>query len=160
MGRTTAEDPLMVYTFVIEIEGFKRFGFSKCSRLAAETAKTEYREGGDNATAKKIPGLTTFPDITLERGQTINTPNAGGTDVLDWYQLVFDVAAKKPISSGNFRREIDIVQFDKEGNEAYRWRLTNAWPTQIQPNGDLDAMSSDVSIETMTICYEGFRLVT
>jgi phage tail-like protein len=157
-GRTDAEDPLKVFRFHIEIEGFSRFGFQKVGGLEAQTDVTEYREGGQNATVQKSPGLTKFPDLTFERGQVLAS-GAGGEDILAWYSQVFDVSAKVAKSVGSFRRDIDIVQFNKEGNEVRRWRVVEAWPSQFKAMGDADAESSDNSIESMTVTHEGFFLV-
>ncbi len=157
-GRTDQEDPLKTFRFHIEIENFSRFGFAKCSKLQAQTDVVEYREGGDNTTPKKSPGLTKFPNITLSRGQIL-AAGAGDADIMDWYQQVFDVSAKKPGSTGKFRRDIDIVQFDKEGTEVARWRVDQCWPAEHAPFGDLDAMASENSIEEMVLAHEGYRKV-
>ena len=156
-GRTDQEDPLKVFRFFIEIENFARFGFKSCSGLEAQTDVTEYREGGNNATVSKSPGLTKFTDLTLERGQILAS-GMGGDDVIEWAKQVFDVGSKTGASSGTFRRDIDIVQYDKEGEEVRRWRVTECWPAQFKATGDLDGQSSDNSIEKMVITHEGFRL--
>lgn len=157
-GRTDQEDPLKVFRFHVEIDGFARFGFQKVSGLQAQTEKVEYREGGSNTTVQKSPGLTKYPDITLERGQIL-AAGAGDNDILTWYRQVFDVSAKKANSSAAFRRDIDLVQFDKEGTEVKRWRVYEAWPSDFTPMGDLDGQSSNDSIEKMVIAHEGFDLV-
>lgn len=156
-GRTDQEDPLKVFRFQIEIENFARFGFKSCSGLEAQTDVTEYREGGANTTVQKSPGLTKFPDLTLERGQILAS-GSGDLDIVTWYKAVFDVSAKRPKSSKVFRRDIDIVQFDKEGEEVKRWRVVEAWPSQFKAMGDLDGQSSDNSLERMVITHEGFYL--
>jgi phage tail-like protein len=55
---------------------------------------------------------------------------------------------------------VDIVQLDREGNEALRWRVLNCWPSEAKMASDLDALQSDNSVETMTLANEGFRLVS
>lgn len=158
-GRTDQEDPLKVFRFHIEVEGFARLGFQKATGLQAQTDITEYREGGNNATVQKSPGLTKFPDLTFERGQIL-AAGFGEDDIVSWYKQVFDAGAKKPKSATAFRRDIDIVQFNKEGEEVRRWRVFEAWPSQFKATGDLDAESSDNSIENMIITHEGFKLIT
>jgi len=155
-SRTDAEDPLKVWRFQVEIEGFGRLGFSKISGLEGQTDVVEYREGGQNATVQKSPGLTKWPDLTLERGQVLGV---GVDDFLLWYTQVHDASAKKPKSSKVFRRDIDIVQFDKEGAEVRRWRVTEAWPSQWKPISDLDGSASDNSFESLTIVHEGCYLL-
>lgn len=157
-NRTSQEDPLGNFLFVVEIDGFSRFGFTKCSELEAKTEVIEYREGGDNTTPRKSPGQTKFSDITLSRGQILKA-GAASEDIMTWYQQVFDISAKKPGAKADFRRTIEIVQFTREGVEAARWRVKEAWPLNFKPFGALDASASDNSITEMVICHEGFSPV-
>jgi len=158
-NRTDAEDPMKVFRYHVEIAQFARFGFSKVAGLAAQTDIVEYREGGQNSTVQKSPGITKFPNVTLERGQ-IFAAGFGDRDVLNWYLQVFNVSTKKAQSPRAFRRNVDVVQFDKEAVERYRWRLVQCWPSEVKPLADLDAMQSNNSIESCTLAHEGFRLVT
>ena len=157
-GRTDQEDPLKVFRYTIEIENFARFGFSSCTGLEGQTDVTEYREGGNNATVQKSPGLTKFPDLTLERGQIL-AAGSGDEDVAAWYKQTFDVGAKTAASEPDFRRDVDIVQYNKEGDEVKRWRVYEAWPSQFKAFSDLNGTSSDNSVERMVITHEGFELV-
>jgi phage tail-like protein len=159
-NRTDDEDPMKVFRYQIEIENFSRFGFSKMTGLKATTAKTNYREGGKNTTPTKSPGLTDFADITFSRGQILQA-GLGDPDILNWYTQVFNISAKKGGSSKTFRRQLDVVQFDKEGTERKRWRVVEAWPSEHNPVGEgFDAASSDNVIETMVVTHEGYRLVS
>lgn len=158
-NRTDAEDPLKTFRYHVEIQQFARFGFSKCTGLSAQTAVVAYREGGQNTTEQKSPGLTTFGNVTLERGQ-IFASGFGDKDILNWYLRVFNISAKTANSPKDFRRQVDIVQFDKEAVERYRWRLVQCWPTDVKPLGDLEALSNNNSIEQCVLTHEGFRLVT
>jgi phage tail-like protein len=158
-GRTDQEDPLKAFRYHIEIENFARFGFSKVSGLNGKTDVVKYREGGQNSTPQKSPGLTEFGDLTFERG-VILAAGAGDRDIMNWYNQVFDVSAKTAASTGKFRRDIDIVLFNKEGDEAGRWRVLECWPSEHSPTGDLDAMSSNNVIEKMTITHEGVRRIS
>lgn len=158
-NRTDQEDPLKTFRYTVEIESFARFGFAKCSKLAAKTDVVEYRVGGSNTTVLKSPGLTKFDNITLERGQVL-AAGEGSDDCLLWYNQVFDAATKTPASSAAFRRTIDIVQFSKSGDEARRWRVKEAWPTGHSPVSDFDALTSANSIEVLEIVHEGYTLVS
>lgn len=158
-NRSDSEDPLKTFRFQVEIMQFARFGFQKCTGISATTDVVEYREGGQNATVQKSPGLTKFGNITLERGQ-IFAAGFGDKDVLSWYLQVFNVSAKTAASPKAFRRIVDVVQFDKEATERYRWRLVQCWPMEVKPLGDLDAMASTNSIEQMILAHEGWRLIT
>jgi phage tail-like protein len=158
-GRTAQEDPLKVFAYLVEFDGFTRFGFSACTTPGVKTTIVLYREGGHNTTALKSPGLTEIGDIQLKRGQIL-AAGYGSADILQWSTQVFDVSQKGPRAAKDFRRTVDIVQLDREGNEALRWRVLNCWPSEAKMASDLDALQSDNSVETMTLANEGFRLVS
>jgi phage tail-like protein len=157
MARTSVEDPLKVFRFIVEIDGMARAGFMEASGLERTTEVAEYREGGDNETMKKSAGLSAFSDITLRRGQILDE---GQNDFYNWAQEVHNVSSL----GGNvrdYRRDIDIVQFERGGVEVKRWRVFECWPNRFKPFGDLNATStSDNSIEELSLVNEGFELVT
>ncbi len=154
MARTSNEDPIKVFRFTVEMGG-ARVGFMECSGLEATTEVTEYREGGDNTTTKKSAGLTKLGDITLKRGQILDE---GRSDLRDWAEQVHDVQSKNG-TSADYRRDIEIVQYDRAGEEACRWRVVECWPSRYKPFGDQNATSSDNSIEELVLVNEGFYLV-
>lgn len=156
-NRTSQEDPITNFRFHIEIENFARFGFLKASGLEAKTEMIKYREGGQNTTARKSPGQTEFSDVTLSRG-VILAAGQGDKDVMLWYSQVFRISSKIG-QSATFRRDVDVVEIDREGKEARRWKLHEAWPSTVKPSPDKDALGSDSLLEEMTLCHEGFELV-
>jgi len=154
MSRTSVEDPLKVFRFVVEINGMAKAGFMECSGLERTSDVTEYREGGDNSTPRKSPGLSKFSDITLKRGQVMDE---GQNDLYNWSQEVFDVESLG-VDVRDFRRDVDIVVFERGGLEAIRWRVHNAFPSRFK-TPDMNATSSDDAIEEMVLTYEGFQKV-
>lgn len=154
-ARASTNDPIKVFRFRVEIDGMIRAGFSECSGLSRTTAVAEYREGGMNDTVQKSAGLTTFGDLTLKRGQILGGDLGGEDDFKDWCQQVFDVSVSG--NAANYRRTFDVVQFNSLNQEVRRWTIFNAWPTGYKATGDLNASSSDNSIEELTIAYEGFN---
>lgn len=146
------------FKFVLEIDGFTAtaadgaVGFQKCSELSAETAKVEYYEGGAEI-PDKSPGRTSFTDVTLERGASSNL------DLFNWYKQVIDAAANKGLVDAEYKRGVDIVQLDRDGDELRRWRLTNAWPVKYVA-GDWDNETDENLIETLTLTFDYFDLST
>ena len=63
-------DPYAQYNFLVEIDGITRAGFTEVGGLDTEQDIIEYREGGDTATKRKLPGLRKYSNITLKRGFT------------------------------------------------------------------------------------------
>lgn len=154
MARTSVEDPLKVFRFVVEMGG-SRVGFMECNGLERNTEVAEYREGGDNETPKKSAGLTKHNDITLRRGQILD---AGQNDLYTWAQEVFSVTSQGG-EAVDYRRDIDIVQFERGGTAAARWRVYECWPNKFKPFSDLNATSNDNSIEELVLVNEGWEKV-
>ena len=46
--------------------------------------------------------------------------------------------------------------YDYAGGETSRWNILNAWPSKVTING-LQAGSSDVLVEEMTLAHEGLE---
>jgi len=155
MARAVNEDPLKVYRFAVEESGFKRAGFQKVAGLEATTEVAEYREGGDNETLKKSGGLTSYGNITLSRGQIIGGSEGGDDDLYDWMKDVRDVTTRG--QAANYRRDLDIVQYDATYEEVRRWSVYECWPVRFKPFSDLDAQANDNSIEELELAHEGFE---
>ena len=132
-------DPYRNFSFLVEIDGITQAGFSDCSGFGASTDPIEYREGGDNKTPRKLPGLTKYPNITLKWGLT------DSRELYDWYRDV--VNGKIARKSGS------IILLDLEGNEKVRWNFFEAWPTKWD-GPDFTAKGNDVSIETLELAHE------
>lgn len=63
-------DPYAGFNFLVEIDGITRAAFSECSGLSTDTDPIEYRDGSEDITVRKIPGLKKFANISLKRGMT------------------------------------------------------------------------------------------
>lgn len=136
--------------FEVEIDGFVRAGFTKVSGLKESTESIDYREGGDNESPDKLPGQTTFDDITLERGMSTDS------DFINWRKLIFNVdEGEGNQGDDNFRKTVVIYLKNKAGQRVKKWTVQRAWPKE---NGDpdLDATGNDVAIETMVLAHRGF----
>lgn len=144
-------DPYRNFQFEVEIAGLLRAGFQKVSGMKRTTDVTEYREGGDNATPRKLVGQTKYDNITLERGMS------NDDDFNTWSKEIFKldgVGGANPPAVG-FRRRVVIYLKDKDGARVKKWVVKRAWPCE-KSEGDLDASSSDVMIQTLILCHEGY----
>ncbi|MGB9180928.1 MAG: phage tail protein [Pyrinomonadaceae bacterium] len=135
-------DPYRNFSFLVEIDGITQAGFSDCSGFGANTDPIEYREGGENKTPRKLPGLTKYPNITLKWGLT------DSRELYDWYRDVVNGKIK--------RRNGSIILLDLEGKEKVRWNFFNAWPTKWD-GPDFTAKGNDVSVETLELVHEGIE---
>ena len=134
-------DPFRNFNFLVEIDGIAQASFSECSGLEATTESIETREGGDNTTVRKLPGKTTYSDITLKWGLTAST------ELWAWRQRVIDGSVD--------RKNGSIVVYDLANkNEVARWNFVRAWPMKWD-GPTFDAKGKDIAVETLVLAHEG-----
>jgi phage tail-like protein len=136
-----ANDPLASFNFKVEIQGITIAGFSECTGLNSESNVIDYREGTDDMTARRLPGLNKYSNVTLKRGLT--------TDA----QVLYDL--RKLVVDGTIdRRNVSIILYDEAKTEKLRWNLVAAWISKfVAP--DLKANASEVAIQTIEFTHEG-----
>lgn len=133
-------DPYRSFNFYIELDGITQAGFQECSGLSATVTPTEYREGNEAPTVRKLPTMTTYSNITLKWGLT------DSTELFDWFAEI----SKGVIT----RKNGSIVLIDIDGTtEKARWNFYQAWPTQWDA-ASLNATANEVAIETLQIAHE------
>jgi phage tail-like protein len=133
-------DPFGNFNFLVEIDGLSSAAFQECSGLESSIDVIEYREGGENTTLRKLPGMTKYTNIQLKRGVT------DSTELYDWHRQ----AVRGQIE----RKNGSIVLLDRRGEEVARWNFVRAWPAKW--NGpDLNAEGNDTAIEMLELAHEG-----
>jgi len=137
------------FKYIVEIDSVASSAFQKCSELSAEVAKVEYFEGG-SLIPNKSPGRLTFADVTLERGATVDE------DLFKWFQDVAMLASGLGLVDPSYKRNLDIVQQDRDGTTLRRWTLSGAWPTKFVA-GEWDNESDENVIESVTLTYDYFE---
>lgn len=138
------------FAFQVEIDGVAYAGFSTCSELSVEVANVQYWEGG-RLIPHKSPGRLTFADLTLERGATKDR------DLYTWLNDVVQVAAGIGLPDNLYKRNLDIVQQDRDGSTMRRWSLFGAWPVKLVA-GAWDASSDEALIESVTLTFDYWEL--
>lgn len=139
------------FSFRAEIDGFDDSAFQKCSELSAEIAKIEQWQGGA-LVPEKEPGRVTFTDVTLERGA------CDDENLWNWFQEVANVATNSGLITPKYKRNVDIVQLERDESEKYRWRLYEAWPTKFVA-GDWDNGADENVITSVTLTYKRFERI-
>ncbi len=144
------------FKFVVEIDGFGSAGFQKSSEVSMEAAVIEYFEGGA-LIANKSPGRITVPNVTLERGATSDD------DMYNWFLDVADAAALAALTPGagqgaglidpRFKRDVDLIQLDRDGSALKTWRLFSAWPAKFTA-GSWDNEADEKVIEMLELAYD------
>ncbi len=143
MATGDRKDPFRSFNFKVELDGIARAGFRECSGLDASQDPIEYREGTEGLSARKLPGLNKYSNITLKWGMTDDT------ELWDW---------RKKAAAGRIQRKNgSIVLLDDAGEEKMRWNFRDAWPTKWT-GPSFNATGNEVAIETLEIVHEGLEL--
>jgi len=138
-------DPYMNFNFLVEIQGIIRAGFHQVSGLDVTIDVVEHREGGENTTTRKLPGLTKHGNLQLRRGMT--------TDMTlhNWH--------RRNVEGATERHNASVIVLDRAGKEVARWDFYRAWPTKYQ-GPEFNAEGNDVAIELLEIAHEGLKRKT
>jgi phage tail-like protein len=136
-------DPYRAYNFKLLINNVTEGHFTEVTGLGVKVDRISYREAGNNAIVRAVPGRVTYSSVTLRFGLT------SSQELWDW--LITAVEGRVS------RRNVSIVMLDSSGvSEVLRWNLLNAWPEEWY-GAPLDAMSRDLAIETLVLAHEGLQ---
>jgi phage tail-like protein len=134
-------DPSRNFNFLVELDGIAQASFTDCSGLGSTTEVIEMREGGDNTTVRKLPGKTSYTDITLKWGLT------SSTELWDWRQRIVDGIVD--LKNGS----VVVFNLDQHTEEA-RWNFIRAWPTKWE-GPTFSGKGNDIAIDTLVLACEG-----
>lgn len=142
------------WQFAVEIGGFNAAYFTQSDFPEMEFDEVEFNPAG-SMFPQKSAGRASFSDVTLEKGVPQEEPEE---NILDWIRQCITVAAATGGVPADYMRDVDLVKYDREGNEIQRFRLFNAW-VKTAKFGEAEGGSSDNEIETMTLTYQFFDTV-
>ena len=143
------DDPYTALNFQVVITGVLddgksiRGSFAEVSGLEVEVSVIEYRNGSEDTTVRKLPGLRKFTNITLKRGVI------GDLTLWTWIKSVLDGQV--------LRADGTITLLDESGQPVMRWKFRRGWPCKWT-GPTLNAAKNEVAIETLEICHEGLEL--
>jgi phage tail-like protein len=142
MATGQVPDPFNNFNFHVELDGISRAAFQQCTGFDSSIEVVEHREGGNNITPRKFPGLNKFSNIQLKWGMTDDM------DLYDWHQQILD--------GDIVRKNGSIVLLDRRGQTVARWEFTQAFPVKYDAP-DLNAEKSEIAIEMMELAHEGLK---
>jgi phage tail-like protein len=154
----TRIDPYKNFKFRVMWDQRYVAGVSRISALRRSTVVVDYRDGSSASSTRRSPGRTTYEPITLERGVTHDP------EFERWANKVWDFNnAQAPndqrtteVSLGDFRKNIVIDLFNEAGQRVISYQVFRCWVAEYQALPDLDANSSEVAIESITLQHEGW----
>lgn len=140
-ARTIESDPLQSFMFKVSIPGLPTgVGFQKVGGLSREVEVVEYFENMYDH-AHKLPGRESVSEVTFERGMYAD----------DYLQGLYE----KVFNNNTVRNTVVIQVCDRFGAIKREFKCAEAWFSKYEC-ADLDATSSDVIIETLTMVFEYF----
>ena len=136
------DDPYAQFNFLVELGNEPAAGFTEASGLTAESDVIEYRLSSDRPTARKLPGLLKYGNITLKRGYTKDKT------LWEWRKTTLDGKTE--------RRDGAIILQDEARQEVMRWTFSNGWISKYE-GASLNSTSNEVAIESIEIAHEGLQ---
>ncbi|MCI0438673.1 MAG: phage tail protein, partial [Chloroflexi bacterium] len=102
-----------------------------------------YQEGGLNAYEHKLPGRTSYGNVTFKGGV------AAASEMWDWFN---------DVSMGIVeRKNVSVIMHWQGGLEAMRWNLEAAFPVSWEgPN--FAAGQADTTLQTLQLAHQGISL--
>ena len=138
------KDPFIAFRFEIRLDDLAVAGFSDCSGLQLETEVQDYSEGGRNTGLLKFPTRTKQSNIVLKRGIV-------DRELWNWYW---------DLTRGMVRvRSGSVIVRDPSGKQVVmEWQFRDAFPCKwLGP--ELNAMQSNIAVETFELCHRGLERV-
>lgn len=140
------DDPYGGYNFEVIVTGVSDDGaavkgsFAEASGLEVEVPAIEYRNGSEDITVRKIPGLKKFTNISLKRGVI--------GDLAFWNWIL-------EAMNGQVRRtDGSVLLLDENRQEVMRWNFKRGYPCKWT-GPSLNAKNNEIAMETLEICHEG-----
>ena len=144
-------DPLPVFCFKVELSlvggaGNAAAFFKSVSGIKSEIEVVDWRQGGENNTARRLVGTTKWSNIVLKRGFT------GSSELPRWHNDWMS-GKSRPRLAGT------LIQLAAALKPKAKWTFKRGWPCKWDV-GDFDAAKSELAIETLEIAHEGLEFVT
>lgn len=142
---TTRNDELTVSRFYVEVDGLLVGSFQDCSGLSGEIEVETYQEGGLNSFEHKLPGRTSFGNVTL---------GSGVFSTLDFWNWFYDVSMGTVV-----RKNVSIVMYSQMYEEAMRWNLEAAYPVSWT-GPSFTAGDASIAVHSLDLAHHGITLST
>jgi phage tail-like protein len=128
--------------FKVVVDGIDLGGWQACEGLEVDFKPFMVQEGGENGYLHVLPGCLEYSHIKLTRAMTASD----SPRVQQWL-------AQKADSFDGGTAQITLL--DAHAKPVHAWSLRNVYPAKWT-GPSMDAMTSGVAIETLTLVHEGF----
>ena len=143
--------PPVGFHFAVRFEGLLTtlgipdIGFQEISGLNAEIGTEEYREGGENRFAHRLPNPVSYQNLVLKRGLLSSSQiSRKFKDAVEGFQ--FEPA------------DVTVILLNDLHLPIQAWNFINAWPVKWSFEG-LNAQDGSVVIETLELSYQYYKRI-
>lgn len=146
-------DPYKNFKFRLKWDGRYIAGVSQVGPLLRTTEVVEYREGASPSLLRKLPGVTRYEPIIIERGVSHDL------EFERWANQVWslDSAAGAEASLKDFRKDVTLELLNEAGQVAIAYIIRRCWPSSFEALPELDANGSAVAIQRLVLENEGWE---
>lgn len=140
------------FRFRVLVDGKAVAGVSAVSPLRRVTEVIEFREGAKPGAIRRLPGVTSYDPIRLERGVALDW------ELERWAASVCFFGREPEEPDPEFRKDVVIEALDEAGAVTVAYHVFRCWPSEyvaFQPvaEGGLPA------IESITLQHEGWERI-
>jgi len=126
-----------------EFPGIPDIGFTDVSGLDITIGVEEFKEGGENRFAHKLPNSVTYPNLVLKRGLLV------GSQAWDWFKTSLDEFKFTP-------KEINLILLNADHLPLQAWNFKSAYPVKWSVSG-FNAQANGYVIESLEFAYQYHR---
>ncbi len=130
---------------LIKYPGIPDVGFQEVTGLSTEIGVEEYREGGENRYAHRLPNPVTYQNLAMKRGMLI------GSQLMQWFKESVEVFQFEA-------NDITVVLLNPDHIPLQAWNFINAWPVKWSIEG-LNAQENTIMIENIEFAYQYYRRI-
>jgi phage tail-like protein len=148
-------DPYRKFKFLVKWDNAYVAAVSKISALTKHVDPVDWRTGGDPNNTAKVPGLTKYEPITLERGLSADVR------FMEWMNKVNKYQAAGGTSDEHvhdFRKDLIIEMYNLASEKVMSVTVFKAWPSKLTV-ADFDAKANELAIEVLELQHEGWDII-
>lgn len=142
-------DPLLSFSFFVEIDNVIEAGFISCTGLSAKRETMSVQEGGVNDLVYTLPGRISYGNITLKHGIALSEK------LWKWFEKGYAYGLV------DYRNDVAIIQtipFRPHGSHwVRRYHLQGAFPI-AWTGPELNTSSTEVAVETLELSIQKFSV--
>jgi len=147
-------DPYRKFKFLVKWNQTYVMAVHKVTSITKSIDPIDWRTGGDSNFNAKIPGITKWEPITLERGLSADTA------FQEWM-----VSVNRYTKAGGqdneavhaFRKNLHIEMYSLQNELVMTINVYNAWPSKLTI-ADFDAKANELAIEHIELQNEGWDI--